>query len=58
MLTPLRLARGYATQAALNDQADFPGNSKFPTLRALLARILARIGGVCGSLDFGSRAAP
>jgi hypothetical protein len=39
MLTPLRLARGYATQAALNDQADFPGNSTFPTLRALLARI-------------------
>jgi hypothetical protein len=47
------LARGYATQAALNDQADFPCNSTFPTWRAFLARIV----GVCGSLDFGSRAA-
>jgi hypothetical protein len=34
------LARGYATQAALNDQADFPCNSTFPTLRAFLARII------------------
>jgi hypothetical protein len=40
MLTPLRLARGYATQAALNDQADFPCNSTFPTLRAFLARVI------------------
>jgi len=38
MLTPLRLARGYATQAALNDQADFPCNSAFPILRAFLTR--------------------
>src|ERR1700730_9109520 len=29
MLTPLRLARGYATQAALNDQADFRAIRRF-----------------------------
>ncbi|MGH6830545.1 MAG: hypothetical protein ACREDG_05265, partial [Methylocella sp.] len=72
MLTPLRLARGYATQAALNDQADFPCNSTFPTLgafpgahswRALAAvvahltlRAARRLKMTCGNWARGTRA--